>query len=141
MAAAHIANVEPEWVPRQGPIPVVALSVPEWISGRSRLTLAPFGLRSLENRPLPHERNQTADADEFTTLVVELQRPLFAYILALHPEASEAEEILQNTNMKLLAERAQAKGISRVVFDRGGFKYHGRVRAFAEGAREGGLEF
>ena len=42
---------------------------------------------------------------------------------------------------KLLAERAQAKGISRVVFDRGGFKYHGRVKAFAEGAREGGLEF
>ena len=42
---------------------------------------------------------------------------------------------------KLLAERAQAKGITRVVFDRGGFKYHGRVQAFAEGAREGGLEF
>jgi large subunit ribosomal protein L18 len=42
---------------------------------------------------------------------------------------------------KLLAERARDKGIERVVFDRGGFKYHGRVKAFAEGAREGGLEF
>lgn len=42
---------------------------------------------------------------------------------------------------KLLAERAREKGIERVVFDRGGFKYHGRVKAFAEGAREGGLEF
>src|SRR5690606_14754425 len=42
---------------------------------------------------------------------------------------------------KLLAERAQKAGISKVVFDRGGNLYHGRVAAFAEGAREGGLEF
>ncbi len=40
-----------------------------------------------------------------------------------------------------LAERAKAKGISVVVFDRGGYLYHGRVQALAEGAREGGLEF
>jgi large subunit ribosomal protein L18 len=42
---------------------------------------------------------------------------------------------------KLLAERAREAGISAVVFDRGGYKYHGRVKAFADGAREGGLEF
>ncbi len=42
---------------------------------------------------------------------------------------------------KLLAERALAAGIKRVVFDRGGYIYHGRIAAFAEGAREGGLEF
>ena len=42
---------------------------------------------------------------------------------------------------KLLGERAKAQGIEAVVFDRGGYKYHGRVKAFAEGAREGGLEF
>ncbi len=42
---------------------------------------------------------------------------------------------------KLLAERAREKGIETVVFDRGGFKYHGRVKAFADGAREGGLKF
>ena len=42
---------------------------------------------------------------------------------------------------KLLAERAREKGITKVVFDRGGYLYHGRVKAFAEGAREGGLEF
>jgi len=41
----------------------------------------------------------------------------------------------------LLAERAREKGISAVVFDRGGFRYHGRVKAFAEGARAGGLVF
>ena len=42
---------------------------------------------------------------------------------------------------KLLGERAVEKGIETVVFDRGGYKYHGRVKAFAEGAREGGLKF
>ncbi len=42
---------------------------------------------------------------------------------------------------KLLAERAKAKGIVTVVFDRGGYIYHGRVKALAEGAREGGLDF
>ena len=40
-----------------------------------------------------------------------------------------------------IAEKAKAQGISSVVFDRGGFKYHGRIQAVAEGAREGGLEF
>ncbi|RME89426.1 MAG: 50S ribosomal protein L18 [Anaerolineae bacterium] len=40
-----------------------------------------------------------------------------------------------------LAERAKQKGITRVVFDRGGYRYIGRVKALADGAREGGLEF
>jgi large subunit ribosomal protein L18 len=40
---------------------------------------------------------------------------------------------------RLLAERAREAGIERAVFDRGGYQYHGRVRAFAEGVREGGL--
>jgi large subunit ribosomal protein L18 len=42
---------------------------------------------------------------------------------------------------KLVGERAKAVGISSVVFDRGGFKYHGRIAAIADGAREAGLEF
>jgi large subunit ribosomal protein L18 len=40
-----------------------------------------------------------------------------------------------------LAERAKAEGIEHVVFDRGGYRYHGRVKAFADGARAGGLKF
>ena len=42
---------------------------------------------------------------------------------------------------ELVAQRASEAGIKQVVFDRGGYKYHGRVRALAEGARKGGLDF
>jgi len=42
---------------------------------------------------------------------------------------------------KMIAERARAKGIENVVFDRGGYQYHGRVQALAEAAREAGLKF
>ena len=42
---------------------------------------------------------------------------------------------------KLLAERATQAGIKAVVFDRGGYRYHGRIKALADGAREGGLSF
>jgi large subunit ribosomal protein L18 len=66
----------------------------------------------------------------------------------LAPELRErrAADGLNKTDLarvagKLLAERAREKGITRVVFDRGGYIYHGRVKAFADGAREGGLEF
>ena len=42
---------------------------------------------------------------------------------------------------KLIAERAKEKGVTRVVFDRGGYLYHGRIKALADAAREAGLEF
>jgi large subunit ribosomal protein L18 len=42
---------------------------------------------------------------------------------------------------KLIAEKAKAAGVTRVVFDRAGYRYHGRIKAVADGARKGGLEF
>lgn len=57
-------------------------------------------------------------------------------VTASGPKVDVAREI-----GKLVAGRAKAKGVQQVVFDRGGYKYHGRVKAVADGAREEGLEF
>ncbi len=54
-------------------------------------------------------------------------------------EGKKAERSLEVG--KQLAAKAKAAGITRVVFDRAGYRYHGRVKAVADGAREGGLEF
>ena len=56
-------------------------------------------------------------------------------------ETTGATTTAANAVGKRLAERANAAGVDTVVFDRGGFLFHGRVRALAEGAREAGLEF
>jgi ribosomal protein L18 len=60
---------------------------------------------------------------------------------ALAPIAHNRKVATAREVGKLLAQRAKEKGVSRVVFDRGGYAYHGRVAALAEGAREVGLEF
>ena len=69
-------------------------------------------------------------------------------VSTLAPELKELREsdegtktVMSHAAGKLLAEKAKAAGITKVVFDRGGYLYHGRVAAFAAGAREGGLEF
>jgi large subunit ribosomal protein L18 len=64
----------------------------------------------------------------------------------LHPEIREQEKVkgkIENAKRvgKMIAQKAKAQGITRVVFDRNGFLYHGRVRALAAAAREAGLEF
>jgi ribosomal protein L18 len=60
---------------------------------------------------------------------------------ALSPIADNHKVALAREVGKLVGQRAKEKGVSRVVFDRGGYAYHGRVAALAEGAREVGLEF
>jgi large subunit ribosomal protein L18 len=56
-------------------------------------------------------------------------------------ETLEAKQALAYKVGKEIAEEAVKRGIKKVIFDRGGYKYHGRVKALAEGAREGGLDF
>jgi hypothetical protein len=60
---------------------------------------------------------------------------------ALVPIANNRKVALAREVGKLVAQRAKEKGVTRVVFDRGGYAYHGRVAALAEGAREVGLDF
>ena len=90
-------------------------------------------------RSLKNMEGQIVDDDAGTTLLG---------LSTLAPDLREFKAEGQNRRVehakaagKLLAEQAKAKGIETVVFDRGGYRYHGRVKAFAEGAREGGLQF
>jgi len=59
----------------------------------------------------------------------------------LKAQKPRANAVTATTVGKLVAERAKAKQITKVVFDRGGFIYHGKVKALADAAREGGLQF
>ena len=83
-------------------------------------------------RSAKHIYAQVID-DEHGTTVAE------ANSKTLTPAGSKTEQAAAVG--KALAERALAAGVKSVVFDRGSFRYHGRVKALAEGAREGGLEF
>ena len=62
---------------------------------------------------------------------------------SIQPEMKSTKSKIDKSNQvgKILAERAKENKIKKIVFDRNGFLYHGRVKALADGAREGGLEF
>jgi large subunit ribosomal protein L18 len=90
-------------------------------------------------RSLKNIEGQVIDDDASRTLVG---------VSTLAPELREFKPESRNPRVevakeagKLLAQKAKEAGVEQVVFDRGGYKYHGRVKAFAEGAREGGLDF
>ena len=87
-------------------------------------------------RSVAHIYAQVIDDSQGRTLVVGRVRPRRT---ARRPTAAmwPAPKAIG----KLVAERAKEKGIKKVVFDRGGYLYHGRVKALADAAREAGLEF
>ena len=90
-------------------------------------------------RSLKNIEGQIVDDQQGRTLVG--VGTLAASLRDFKPEGKSRKVEHARAAGKLLAERAKEKGIDAVVFDRGGYRYHGRVKAFAEGAREGGLKF
>jgi len=86
-------------------------------------------------RSLRHIYGQIIDDSEGRTLVA-----VSSLTSELRGKDGSRVEIAKEVG-KLLAQKAREKGIETVVFDRGGYRYHGRVKALAEGAREGGLQF
>jgi len=87
-------------------------------------------------RSLEHIYGQIIDDTAGTTLVAASDLEATMREGEAGSKSDRARQVGQ-----LLAERAKAKGITAVVFDRGGFLYHGRIKALADGAREGGLQF
>ena len=94
----------------------------------------------------------TGSAERPRLSVFRSNKAIYAQIiddLAGHTLASaSSKDVAGTTNVekaksvgKALAEKAKANGVGSVVFDRGGYLFHGRVKALAEGAREGGLQF
>ena len=99
---------------------------------RRRITGTPERPRLVVHRSLKNVSAQLVDDLSASTI-------LGVSSLALELEGSKTERARETG--REIARRAKDKGITRVVFDRGGYLYHGRVQALAEGAREGGLEF
>ncbi len=103
---------------------------------RKRIEGTPARPRLAVYRSLNHMYAQVIDDMAGTTLVSASSRDKDAKIDGTSGNSKAAESV-----GALLAERAKAAGVTDVVFDRGGFKFHGRIKAFAEAARSGGLKF
>jgi large subunit ribosomal protein L18 len=99
---------------------------------RRRISGTPERPRLVVHRSLRNVSAQLVDDMSATTI-------LGVTSLGLELEGAKIEQARETG--REIARRAKEKGITRVVFDRGGYLYHGRVQALAEGAREGGLEF
>ena len=90
-------------------------------------------------RSLKNIEGQVIDDDAGRTLVG--VSTLASELKEFSPEGKNRRVEEAKAAGKLLAEKAKAQGITAVVFDRGGYKYHGRVKALADAARESGLKF
>lgn len=90
-------------------------------------------------RSLKNIEGQLINDDEARTLVG--LSTLSPQLSDFEPEGDHRRVEEAYAAGKLLGEKAVEAGITKVIFDRGGYRYHGRVKAFAEGAREGGLQF
>lgn len=101
---------------------------------RSKISGTPDIPRLCVYRSLANIRAQIIDDVNGVTLVS-------ASTLEKAFEGNGGNKEAAKTVGKMIAEKAMAKGIKKVVFDRGGYIYHGRVKELADGAREGGLEF
>jgi large subunit ribosomal protein L18 len=104
---------------------------------RAKVTGTSQRPRLVVYRSLNHVEGQVVDDVDGRTLVG--LSTLNSELRARKAELTKTEQSREAG--KALAEKARELGITAVVFDRGGYLYHGRVKAFAEGAREGGLEF
>ena len=104
---------------------------------RKRISGTPERPRLCVHRSTRHIRAQVVDDASGTTLAAasSLDKDVRAQIKGGGNIA--ASKVVG----KVIAERARAKGVEKVVFDRGGYQYHGRVQALAEAAREAGLKF
>lgn len=87
-------------------------------------------------RSIKHIYAQLIDDDKGKTLVSASDQELSKKVPSARNKTAKAYEV-----GKLIAKKALFKKIEKIVFDRGGYKYHGRVKALAEGAKEGGLKF
>ena len=103
---------------------------------RSRMKMRELGAVRLSVHRTPHHMYAqiiAADGDRVLAAASTLDKALRAGATGNADAAARVGA--------LIAERAKAAGVSRVAFDRSGYKYHGRVKALADAAREGGLEF
>src|ERR687884_2051559 len=105
---------------------------------RIRVSLSGTGQRPRLNvfRSLQHIYAQVIDDESGTTLVAASTNEPDVRTSLSGSKTERARAV-----GKTVAERAKEKGITAVVFDRGGYQYHGRIKALADGAREAGLEF
>ncbi len=113
---------------------------------QSRLRRAKRARRKIRELCVPHITVHRTPRHIYAQLLAADGASVIAVASTLQADVRKQVEYTGNAKAaavvgKLLAERAVAQGVKKVAFDRSGFKYHGRIKALADAAREGGLEF